>query len=251
MTKRQNEILQVLNEQKKMEVAVLAERMNVSQVTIRKDLDALEQAGLVTREHGFARIGSQDDINNRLAVRYEVKDRIAHAAMELVEDGETVMIESGSTCAILARLLAEQKKDVHIITNSAFIAGRIRDLPGGSVTLLGGIFQKESMVCVGPLVQKCAKEFFVDKVFMGTDGFISRRGFTCGDMMRAQAMRALAESANKRIILTDSGKFTRQGVAAQLSLEEVTAVITDTDIPKEALERLKESGVEVILADAE
>lgn len=243
MTERQTRILQIVNEKQKIEVALLAEMLEVSQVTVRKDLDALEEKRLLAREHGYAQVCNSDDINNRLAVRYDVKQRIARAAAEIVSNGETVMIESGSSCAILAELLANEKKDITIITNSAFIAEHVRNTPIGKVILLGGDYQKESQVMVGPMVRKCAREFFVDKLFMGTDGFIPQAGFTCGDMMRAEAMKTMAESAKHSIILTDSSKFDQQGVVLQCRFENIQMVFTDSGIPDSARSILEKNQI--------
>ncbi len=160
------------------------------------------------------------------------------------------MIESGSSCALLAEQLANEKKDVTIITNSAFIANHIRESAIGKIILLGGDYQTESQVMVGPMVRKCAREFFVDKLFMGTDGFIPQAGFTCGDMMRAEAMKNMAESAKHSIILTDSSKFEQQGVVLQSRFENINMVFTDSgisDSAKEIMERYK-IAVEIIQA---
>lgn len=245
MTERQAKILQIVNEQRKVEVSQLAGLLEVSQVTVRKDLDALEGRGLLVREHGYAQACNSDDINNRLAVRYDVKLKIARAAAEIVSNGETVMIESGSSCAILAEILANEKKDVTIITNSAFIASHIRNTPISRVVLLGGEYQRESQVMVGPMVRKCAREFYVDKLFMGTDGFIPQAGFTCGDMMRAEAMKTMAESAKHAIILTDSSKFEQQGVVLQSRFENIQMVFTDEGIPESAAAILVKNQIEL------
>lgn len=248
MTDRQTRILQIVNEQNKVEVTSLSELLNVSQVTIRKDLDVLEERGLLIREHGYAAIRNSDDITNRLAVRYDIKLKIARAAAGIVANGETVMIESGSSCALLAEQLATEKKDVTIITNSAFIAGHIRESAIGKVILLGGDYQRESQVMVGPMVRKCAREFFVDKLFMGTDGFIPQAGFTCGDMMRAEAMKIMAESARHTIILTDSSKFAQQGVVLQSRFENINMVFTDDGIPESAKDIMERYKIDVEIA---
>ena len=121
MNKRQSQILDLLNENKKVEVTKLSELLHVSQVTIRKDLDALESSGMLIRAHGYAVLNDSDDINTRMAYHYASKQRIAKQAVQSVEDGETIMIESGSCCALVALEIAATKKDVTLITNSAFI----------------------------------------------------------------------------------------------------------------------------------
>ncbi len=244
MTDRHTKLLEIVNENKRIEVAKLAEVLNVSQVTIRKDLDALEQKGLLRREHGYAVMTSSDDINSRLAFNYDIKRKIARLASELVSDGETIIIESGSCCALLAEELAFNRKDITIITNSMFIASYIRE-GNAKVVLLGGDYQPESQVVVGPLTRKCLKDFFVDKLFVGTDGYSSKTGFTGKNLMRTEVVKSMAESANKIIILTDSSKFSERGVVSQFKIEEVNYILTDSDIPNDILENLKKENVDV------
>ena len=110
MTDRQTKILEIVNQKKKVEVATLSQMLEVSQVTIRKDLDALEELNFLTREHGYATMKNMSDISNRMAFCYETKQRIAEKASEIISDGETIMVESGSSCALLVKYLSETKK---------------------------------------------------------------------------------------------------------------------------------------------
>jgi DeoR/GlpR family transcriptional regulator of sugar metabolism len=229
MNSRQQAILTVVAQSQKTDVASLAERFGVSQVTIRQDLRALEDAGRIRRYHGGAMPLSQDDMNSRLAINYEVKLAIAREAASLVDNGESVLIESGSTNVLLAMALAE-KRGVTIITNSVFICRQLRGMHSVKVVLLGGDYQHESEVLVGPLTRKSLQSFHVDKLFVGSDGFSPDMGFTCNDLQRAEVARAMAERANKIIVVTDSSKFNQQGVASQFSAEEVDIVITDHNL---------------------
>ena len=147
---RTSQILELLVKEKKMEVAGLSAHLGVSQVTVRKDLDAMEAQGLIKREHGFAVLSSTDDIKGRLAYHYEEKRRIALRAAELVRDGDTIMIESGSCCALLAAALTESRSGVTIITNSAFIADYIRRSSDFQIILLGGIYQQAAFTSRTP-----------------------------------------------------------------------------------------------------
>ena len=109
MTDRQTKILEIVNQKKKVEVATLSQMLEVSQVTIRKDLDALEELNFLTREHGYATMKNMSDISNRMAFCYETKQRIAEKASEIISDGETIMVETGSSCALLVKYLSETK----------------------------------------------------------------------------------------------------------------------------------------------
>lgn len=249
MTERQSKLIKLVNIYQKIEVSRLAELLDVSQVTIRKDLDHLEEEGLLTREHGYALIKNANDINTRLTINYDTKLKVATKAAEMVSNGETAMLESGSTCALLAEQLAKLKKDVTIITNSAYIAIRIRELPIRKVILLGGEYQKEYQGMVGPLVRKCAKEFFVDKFFVGTDGFIPEAGFTCDDLMRVETMKYMENSANRTIILADSSKFSQKGVVVQSTFAEIDTLCTDSGVSQEVIDILTRNNIHVEIAE--
>ena len=234
MNKRQSQILDLLAKNKKMEVTKLSELLNVSQVTIRKDLVILENSGIIVREHGYARLNESDDINNRLARHYETKQKIAKLAVESIENGETVMIESGSCCALVALEIARSKKDVTLITNSAFIADYIRKIGSVKVILLGGEYQNESQVMVGPLTRKCVEAFFVDKLFTGND------------YMRSEAVKDMAKQASRVMIITDSDKFSQKGVVNLIEIEKVACVYTDDNIPSKIEDYLNKRNIKVI-----
>ncbi|MFQ9669704.1 DeoR/GlpR family DNA-binding transcription regulator [Thomasclavelia spiroformis] len=246
MNKRQSQILDLLAKNKKMEVTKLSELLNVSQVTIRKDLVILENSGIIVREHGYARLNESDDINNRLARHYETKQKIAKLAVESIENGETVMIESGSCCALVALEIARSKKDVTLITNSAFIADYIRKIGSVKVILLGGEYQNESQVMVGPLTRKYVEAFFVDKLFIGTDGFTIETGFTGNDYMRSEAVKDMAKQASRVMIVTDSDKFSQKGVVNLIEIEKVACVYTDDNIPSKIEDYLNKHNIKVI-----
>lgn len=247
MKDRLNKILELLTKENKMEVSLLAEKLSVSQVTIRKDLDALESRGIIKREHGFALLCSMDDINGRIAYHYEEKRKIAQKASEMVQNGDTIMIESGSCCALLADALANTKKDLTIITNSAFIAGYIRGKANFQIVLLGGIYQQDAQVMVGPMVQQCVENFFVDLFFIGTDGYNSRIGFTNRDQMRAQAVRDMARQADNVIVLTESDKFAKNSIVPLNLKTPIKAVITDANISDTMKAELENHNITVII----
>lgn len=250
---RETLILELLTAEHKLEVSVLADHIGVSQVTVRKDLDELERRGLIVREHGYAVLRSPDDIQSRIAYHYEEKRKIAERAAELVENGDTIMIESGSCCALLADVLAERRKDLTIITNSAFISAYIRRKCSFQIILLGGIYQPEAQVMVGPLIRLCANEFFVSHFFIGVDGYSHQIGFTNQDHMRAQAVRDMAHQAEKVVVLTESEKFGRRGIVPlnlpQSASPQPRIVVTNRNLPQDALASLHEKGTEVILVE--
>ena len=156
------------------------------------------------------------------------------------------MIESGSCCALLAAALAEFRSGITLITNSAFIADYIRRSSDFQIILLGGIYQQDAQVMVGPMVRQCAENFWVDQFFIGVDGWSYRAGFTNQDQMRAQAVRDMARQADQVIILTESEKFSKHGTVPLNLKDQVKTVITDQKIEDHTLTELTARGIEVL-----
>lgn len=245
MDNRVNRILELLNEHQRIEVSQLSKLMGVSQVTIRKDLSDLEHRGLITREHGYALMKSHDKVEGRLARHYEQKLRIAKRAVRCVPDGSTVMVESGSCCALLAAELAATKTDLTIVTNSAFVANYIGEDNDCQVILIGGIYQRNAQVMVGPMIPLCLTGLYVDLLFIGSDGYGKNIGFTNRDQMRAQAVRDMADHAQRIVVLTESEKFFHRGtVALNLPSKDMMA-ITDDGVPEDVVEQLTQDGIDL------
>ncbi|MGI1770783.1 DeoR/GlpR family DNA-binding transcription regulator [Streptococcus uberis] len=240
---RLEKIIQLVSDHKRIDVNSLSELLGVSKVTVRKDLDKLESKGLLRREHGYAVLNSGDDLNVRLSYNHNVKRKIAEKAAELVQDNDTIMIESGSTCALLAEVLCQTKRNIKIITNSCFIANFLRQYDSCQIILLGGNYQPNSEVTVGPLLKQMVDLFHVDRVFAGTDGFSPEVGFMCKDMMRCEGVQYMADAAEETIILTDSSKFSKSSLVHQLSLDRVSRVITDKELDAENRNLLGSFGI--------
>lgn len=251
MGERRSKILEHVIDNQRVDVSELAGMFGVSQVTVRKDLVELEREGLIRRQHGYAVAIAPDNLRSRLAVHYDLKRRIAAAAVELVPNGATVMIESGSCCALLAEAIARTRRGVTIITNSAFIADYVRSEPGASVVLLGGDYQAESQVTVGPLVAQCLSGFHVARLFIGVDGWTAEGGFSGGNHLRAAVVQAMVAQTESVIALTESLKFPRQGAVPLLPTAAVTQVVTDSNLPTSVQKQLREAGLEVTMVPAD
>ncbi len=249
MNKRQSSIVNLVNSSGKISVTQLSEQLGVSEVTIRKDLNLLSNYGIIIRQHGFAIKKNSVDIRNRLSVNYDIKCRIAKRAAELIDFNETVIIGSGSTCALLAEEIARTKPNVTIITHSIYIVEHASKLGNNRIILLGGEYQNDSQVMVGPLVRLNAKQYFVDKIFIGTDGFVKNIGFMGSDSLRSEAIKNMAESARKIIMLTDSSKFDKRGILVQFSQNSVSKLITDKYISKEYYSFFKDKGIDFEMVD--
>lgn len=248
MNQRTNLILKYLSKNQRVEVAELARRLEVSQVTIRKDLDSLEKKGLVRREHGFASLLKSSDPGSRLALNYEAKQKIVKKAAEWVSDGDTLMIGGGSCCILLAEELVSAKKDLTLVTNSLFLAEYIRRKSASQVILLGGILQSEAQVLVGPLVLQTARNFYVDVLFTDCDGYCAASGFAGSDQLYVQAVKDMASQAEQVVVLAENDRFFRHSAIPFYMEDKIRAVITDVALPQETLSSLQTQAVRVITA---
>lgn len=244
--KRQEKIVEIILDEKKVTVARLSELLDVSNVTIRKDLTSLSEQGIIKRTHNYAEIMDYDNISGKLAYHFKEKSAIAAAAVDLVSDGETLMIESGSCCAIFAKELANQRENMTVITNSIFIADYIGYKPDFQIILPGGILQQRSQALVGPLIEETVNKYHVDKMFIGTDGYSPKWGFSNKDHLRAEAVRNMSNNADKVIILTESEKFLNLGTYPIGIDERIYGVVTDDKIEKEQIKDLENKGIKVL-----
>lgn len=245
MNARQNQIVQLVNERKRIQVTELVELIGVSGVTIRQDLNFLEQEGYLKRVHGAATTLQSDDIDNRLEVHFNIKQSLANKAADLVARNETVLIEGGSANALLARTLAE-RGDVTIVTPSAYIAHLIRNTTA-NIILLGGVYQHQGESLVGPLTKLCIDNIHFSTAFLGVDGFHQDTGFTSRDMMRADIASTILAKQRRNIILTDSSKFGQIYPSTIGRFDQISILLTDNNASQSDLSFLKQQGIEVIL----
>lgn len=228
-------------DQGRVSVTDLAKTTGVSEVTIRQDLNLLEKQSYLRRTHGFAVPLDSDDVETRMMNNYPVKRQLAEFAASLVNDGETIFIENGSSNALLARTLAEQK-NVTLITVSSYIAHLLKET-SCEVILLGGIYQKKSESMVGPLTRQYIQQVHFSKAFIGIDGWQPETGFTGRDMMRADVVNAVLEKGSEAIILTDSSKFGAVHPYTLGPASHFSRVITDDKLNASAHQALQQSGL--------
>lgn len=246
MNERHKQILNLLLEAKEVSVNLLSEQLEVSGVTVRQDLNQLERQGFIKRVHGGAVLNDTDDISTRLVFNYKQKIRIAQKAASLVNEGETVLIEAGSTNALVARELAK-KKGITIITPNVFITREFREHTEIPVILLGGLYQHQSESLVGQLSKLCIDHVNFHKSFIGVDGFSIEAGFTGKDMMRSEIIAYIAQKSPQVFVVTDSSKFGKMELSRYFGVEDVDYVITDEGIPAKERAFLEESSVNVVI----
>jgi DeoR/GlpR family transcriptional regulator of sugar metabolism len=246
MNQRQSEILNHLSQHGQATVQELAGLAGVSMVTMRQDLSALENEGLLKRTHGGASLLESESIAQRLSIRFEQKQRIAEKAASLVTDGETVLLESGSANALLARQLAGRR--VQLLVTNLFIARQVKHGDLAKVVVLGGIYQPDSESVVGALARQNIRSTFFTKAFLGMDGFTPETGFTNRDMERAEIAALVVERCESSYILADSSKFGSTGMAHICNADELAGVITNKDLPEKYAKAIKKGKAALHLA---
>lgn len=247
---RRRAILDLVNHDGRVLVQDLAPRFSTSQVTIRKDLEILHNQGLVHRTHGGAlqiRAGALLDPSLREKEKLHPKDKqkIAAAAASLVKDGQSIVLDSGTTTTLIGRALRQMRR-LTVITNAVNIAA---DLAGTNVevVLTGGILRENSFSLVGPLAEDTLRHLSADVLFLGVDGFDVRFGMTTPNMLEAKVNRVMLEIARRTIVVCDSSKFGRRSLSLIAPPSAVHQTITDSRIPKSDHQLLEEAGIEVTI----
>lgn len=246
-SERKAVILDLLMQESSVSVSELAKRLNVTVVTARSDLAALEEEGLLVRTHGGAVPAQHPKILERMQAEKGVKADIAKAAAGLIEDGATVIISAGTTTALIAKYLLG-KKNIHIVTNNTLLLKYARTNPQLRVTLVGGEFRPEEEGIVGPMALQAIDQFYVSKAFIGIDGASVKQGFTAHFVESADLVRKMAEQADEVIAISDSGKFGRPGFARILPFDGVDTLVTDNHMSDEFERELKKANVRVVKA---
>ena len=249
---RRRKIIDLVEKQGRVTVDELVKRFIVSAVTVRGDLDALSRAGAVVRSHGGAlkRIGALQDIpiGVKETLHHGEKVRIGYAAAQMIGEGETVMMDSGTTTAEIARQIKFLKlKSLTVITNALNIAMELANLPHLRVIMIGGILRQMSYSLVGPHAEHTLKGLNADRLFLGVDGLDPEIGLTTPDVLEAQLNAMMIRVSREVVVVADSSKFARRNLSVIAKLDSVHKVITDDGVAPEVVAALKARSVEVVV----
>jgi DeoR family transcriptional regulator of aga operon len=250
---RRRRIMELLQEHERVMVQELVERFDVSAVTVRGDLDALAQMGRLVRSHGGAlrRNKVQDDIPIPVkeTLNRPEKVHIAQAAVRLVKEGDTIILDSGSTTAEIARQLKFQPfQSLNVITNAVNVAMELATVPNVHVIMVGGFLRQMSLSLVGPHAEQTLRGLHADRLFLGVDGLDPDIGLMTPDVLEAQLNAIMIEVSREVTIVADSSKFQRRSLSVIARLDRVQKIITDKKADAEAVSKLRGLGIEVILA---
>ena len=247
---RRRSILDILQRDGRVLVTDLARRFKTSQVTIRKDLEALHAHGQIHRTHGGAlpaREGVLDDPTLREKEKLHRKEKlaIAAAAARLVSEGQVIILDSGTTTTLIARAL-QHFRNLTIITNAVNIAA---ELAGSSVEVLltGGTVRKNSFSLVGPIAEDTLRRLSADILFIGVDGFDVQFGLSTPNLLEAKVNRVMLEVSKRTVATCDSSKFGRRSLSLIAPPAAIHQLITDRGISKSDLRTLEKTGIDVLL----
>lgn len=246
---RRNEILMKLQAERRGVVSELSQLYDVSEETIRRDLEKLVNEGVAIKSYGGAVINENANLEVPFNIRknYNVigKQKIAEQIAAMVKDGESLMLDASSTAVYIAKALKE-KKNLTVITNSIEIIVELMDMPEWKVLSTGGLSREGSFALVGPQTDKMLKSYHVDKAVISCKGFDLESGITDSDELHANNKITMLGAAGKKILAVDKSKFDKTAFTAIGALDDITTVVTDEEPDRRWLQAFEEAGIECV-----
>ncbi len=246
---RKERIIEMLNAQQKIVIPDLCRYFNISPATIRNDLNELQESGLLKRTHGGAILNKQVSDENAFIQEVEhlkEKRAIGLAALQLINDGDTIVLDTGTTTMELAKLLS-QKKRLTIVINDIQIAALMEAQTDASIVFVGGYLRKGLHCTVGPMANRELRELKVDKAFIATNG-LTLEGLSTPDMYQADTKQSMLRIANYVVVLADSSKLGASSFQQFCKLKEFDHLITDSHADDDELNKFRERDIEVTVA---
>lgn len=243
-------ILEKLDQHGQVDVISLSKELGVTEVTIRNDLARLEQKNMLIRARGGAikvdRVGIDFALSDKNRQHSEEKSRIGKAAAALIEDGDTIILDSGTTTLEITKNL-EQINGLTVITNALNVASQLAENINATVIVPGGFLRKNSLSLVGGSAEESLRNYFCDKLFIAVDGISSAYGLSTPNVEEAHLNRIMIEIAKKVIVVTDSSKFNKRSLAFIAATSEIDVIVTDSGLPQEEQKKLENAGVQLII----
>jgi DeoR family transcriptional regulator, aga operon transcriptional repressor len=246
---RRRRICELLRADGRVTVVGLAKRFATSQVTIRADLSTLESSGALTRTHGGAlRVAEDQPLDVKQLQHHAEKLRIAEAAAALIRDEETIILDSGTTTAEIARRIRTLSlKSVNVVTNALNIAALLIDVPCVRLIMPGGILRRESNSLHGPMAEATLATLQADRLYLGADGVDPKLGIMTPHLAEAHLNAKMIAISRQVVVVADSSKLARRNISLIARIEQIHMLITDRGAPTEAVVELRQRGVEVQL----
>jgi DeoR/GlpR family transcriptional regulator of sugar metabolism len=251
---RKSHILNLLNEKSSVSVSELSELLQLSEVSVRKLLDSMEQAGQLKRTWGGAVsiYGSLRELSNdeKLPKHFEEKRAIAQAAYDCIKDGDAIFLDSGTTTIQLARLIVSgTKRNIMVATNATNISMELAKATDIQSIIIGGEFRQKIFSCVGYIALMCLEHLYFDKGFVTGNHFSLEHGFTTPNLQEAEIKHRVLSVSKEHYVLMDYSKFGNDSLALIAPTKEVDNIITDWNIPSDVIQQFNEQGVNVIVGN--
>jgi len=247
---RRRIIMEEIQQNKQVDIFQLKTQFNVSEVTLRKDLRYLENKNLLIRSRGGAmisvKVGEDLSVKKRMVLNLDLKKSIAEAASALIKEGDTIIIDSGTTLMQMTNHLDKIRK-LTIITNALDIAIKLSEFNNLKIIVPGGIFRKKSFSLVGVTAVENFQIFRAVKYFVSGDG-INAEGLFTSNLEEGQIAKIIMSNAKQNIILVDSSKFDRNGIINYAPLSKIHTLVTDKNIPENYLNQFTELGIKIVIA---
>ena len=246
---RRRELSHLLEAGRNVSTARLADRLGVSEMTIRRDLESLARNGQAIRCYGGAvaagRVILEFEFDQRHRCQLEPKRRIGEAAAAAVQKGWTVFLDTGTTTLEVARALGARALPCTVVTSSLVVASQLWAQPQVELVLLGGRVRKGSPDLAGSGAEMMLDRLTADVAFLGADGIDAARGSFATDVECARVGERMAANARRCVVAADSTKLGRSGKARVLTVEQIDELITDRDAPPACVAALRRRGVKV------
>jgi DeoR/GlpR family transcriptional regulator of sugar metabolism len=247
---RHNKILDLLYENKKVTTHSLSELINVSECTVRNDLNKLEKDGLLKRIHGGAVLPQaiQQDLSfpNRKSENQSEKNCIGKKAYEFVEDGQCIIIDASSTAMSFAKYLSKTDFRITVITNGIYTAFELKDNSNINVILVGGVVRPKSGSIEGLLGKNLISQMNADIAFVSARGFTIEQGLTEFNIYEAELKKLLISRAQRVIAMLDFSKLEVNSISSFADLNQIDTIITDGNSQEEVLQKYREHGINVM-----
>ncbi len=251
LNERHTQILDLIKPSGFVSVQELSQKLNVSLVTIRKDLSYLEKEGFLYRTHGGASKNStyayEKNVIEKEGINTEQKQKISKEGIKLIQNNDFIILSSGTTIHYLARILEDFEK-LTVLTSSLSVSIELCQKPNIDVIQLGGEIRKNSTSVIGAISESVLEQFSCNKLFLGVDGIDVNFGISTSNAAEAHLNQKMMESADKIIVLADSSKIGKRGFGRISSLAKIDVLITDNNITNDSLNKFEEIGIEVIIA---
>jgi DeoR family transcriptional regulator, aga operon transcriptional repressor len=248
---RRRRICDLVREHGRVTVEELSKRFDTSVVTIRLDLAALEAAGALTRARGGALARREEDdlpIVIKQTLHHAEKARIGKAAAAMIKDGETIILDSGTTTAEIARQIRTLGlKSINVITNALNIAMLLSDVPAVRLIMLGGVLRQESNSLSGYMAENAIEHLQADRLFLGADGLDPEVGVMTPHLAEAQLNAKMIQISRQVVAVADSSKLLRRNVSVIAKVDRLHILISDTAARADVVEDLRRRGVDVRL----